>query len=60
MCEQEEKLGRKGALGRNYIAGAVAQAIISPIVGKLMDVVAKVNSCRESHLGCIHKENRIE
>ena len=42
MCKQEEKLGRKGALGRNYIAGAVAQAIISPIIGHLMDIVARV------------------
>jgi len=43
MCKYEESQGRKGALGRNYVATALAQAVISPTIGKLMDIASKVN-----------------
>ena len=42
MCEKEKAMGRSGALGRNYIYMSLAQVIISPLIGLLMDVVAKV------------------
>ena len=35
-------MGRPGGIGRNYVMMALAQVIISPVIGKLMDVVAKV------------------
>lgn len=40
MCREEDKLGNHGTLGRQYVFEALAQAIISPLVGKLMDYVA--------------------
>jgi len=43
MCKYEESQGRTGALGRNYVATALAQAVISPTIGKLMDMASKVS-----------------
>ena len=40
MCKVEEERGNTGALGRQYVYEALAQAIISPSVGKLMDHIA--------------------
>lgn len=41
MCKTEEEKGNTGSLGRQYIYEALAQALISPAVGQLMDYVAK-------------------
>ena len=41
MCKEEELNGSKGALGRQYVFQAISQAIISPVIGQLMDVVSK-------------------
>ena len=41
MCKVEEERGNTGALGRQYVYEALAQAIISPSVGKLMDHISK-------------------
>jgi len=41
MCKVEEEKGNTGALGRQYVYEALAQAIISPSVGKLMDYISK-------------------
>ena len=45
MCREEEEVhGRKGALGRQFVWQAIAQAIISPSIGKLMDFVSTTYS----------------
>ena len=41
MCKEEEQDGKKGALGRQFVYQALAQAVISPIIGQLMDYVSK-------------------
>ena len=41
MCKEEEKDGKAGALGRQFVYAAISQAIISPVVGQLMDYVSK-------------------
>lgn len=41
MCKVEEEKGNTGALGRQYVYEALAQAIISPSIGSLMDYIAK-------------------
>jgi MFS family permease len=41
MCKEEELNGRKGALGKQYVFQAISQAIISPVIGQLMDLVSK-------------------
>ena len=43
MCRIEERRGRPGALGRQYMFEALAQAVVSPIVGKLMDISTKAS-----------------
>jgi len=40
MCKLEEEHGNTGALGRQYVFEALAQAMISPSIGKLMDYLA--------------------
>ena len=41
MCKEEEARGRKGSLGRQFLFAALSQAIISPVIGQLMDFVSK-------------------
>jgi len=41
MCKIEEEQGNTGTLGRQYTYEALAQAIISPSVGTLMDYIAR-------------------
>ena len=41
VCKREEEMtGQRGALGRQFLFQALAQAIISPLVGKIMDALA--------------------
>ena len=40
MCKDEEASGRKGSLGRQFLFAALPQAIISPLIGQLMDYVS--------------------
>lgn len=47
MCKREEELGRSGEIGRQYVYSAIAQAAISPIVGKLMDYVSSFSPINE-------------
>ena len=42
MCKEEERNGNGGALGRQFVYAAISQAIISPVIGQLMDFVSKV------------------
>ena len=37
ICKQEEEAGRSGALGKQFVFQALAQAVISPLLGKVMD-----------------------
>ena len=39
MCAVEEKHGKKGAYGRQILYKTLAQAVISPLVGALMDYI---------------------
>ncbi len=48
-CNQEEVEGRKGELGRNYISMILAQAIVSPLVGQLIDVTSRVRNPYRRH-----------
>ncbi len=41
MCKIEDERGNSGSLGRQYVYEALAQAIISPSVGTLMDYIAR-------------------
>eukprot|EP00094_Tigriopus_californicus_P006517 TCALIF_06275-PA protein Name:"Similar to mfsd6b Major facilitator superfamily domain-containing protein 6-B (Danio rerio)" AED:0.12 eAED:0.12 QI:0/0.6/0.5/0.66/0.8/0.66/6/102/512 len=47
MCKREEALGRSGEIGRQYVYSAIAQAAISPVVGKLMDYVSSFSPTNE-------------
>ena len=42
LCKQEEEAGNKqgGSIGRQFVFMALAQAIISPLLGKVMDVAS--------------------
>ncbi|XP_023340878.1 uncharacterized protein LOC111710915 isoform X2 [Eurytemora carolleeae] len=40
MCDLEEKHGKKGAYGRQILYRTLAQAVISPSVGALMDYIS--------------------
>jgi len=42
MCKIEEELGNKGAYGRQILYKTLAQAIISPLVGILMDKITEM------------------
>ena len=41
MCKEEERDRNEGALGRQFVYAAISQAIISPVIGQLMDFVSK-------------------
>lgn len=42
MCKLEEEAGNKGAYGRQVLYKTLAQAIISPLVGLLMDKISSI------------------
>lgn len=50
MCKVEEAEGRSGSLGRQYVFEALAQAVISPSVGKLMDFVSQTTDGKPNYL----------
>lgn len=49
MCKVEDELGNRGALGRQYVFEALAQAIISPSVGKLMDYASSATDGKPNY-----------
>jgi len=42
MCSLEEQMGKKGSYGRQILYKTLAQAIISPLVGLLMDYITEL------------------
>ena len=42
MCTIEEKKGNKGAYGRQILYNALAQAIVSPLIGVVMDEITAI------------------